>query len=254
MGISFSGENIWIIGCSSGIGRELAKQLAAKNANLIMSARRKEELQILQQDFAGSNHKIYPMDVANEKQVNKVTEEVLKQFKKIDRVIFMAGIYTPENITNMDMNITRKIIEVNLMGAIYCVNAILPILKKQNSGQIALCASVAGYIGLPNGQPYSASKAALINFTESLFAEISDNIDVKLINPGFVKTPMTSKNDFYMPFCIDVNDAAKAIIKGLRKKSFEIHFPKRLTLLLKAINVLPYFLKLSICKAIVRRG
>ena len=101
---------------------------------------------------------------------------------------------------------------------------------------------------MPNGQPYSASKAALINFAESLKVEVPDYIDVKIISPGFVKTEMTEKNDFEMPMMISSKEAAKYIVKGISSKKFEIHFPKKFTFFLKFISVMPYFIKFAITK------
>ena len=243
----FTGEYIWVIGASSGIGSELCKQLASKGATLILSARRIEKLNKLKQTL-GEKHFVFPLDVSNEKQVNEVIQGVISSIKKIDRVIFMAAIYRPQLIKEMDISFTRKIVEVNLLGAIYCSHAVLPILMAQKKGQIAICASSAGFMGLSGGQPYSATKAALINFTESLYAEVEKPIDIKVINPGFVKTPMTEQNKFHMPMQISVEEAAKAILTGLTKRGFEIHFPKCFTCLLKFIACFPYYIKLWFTK------
>ena len=128
------------------------------------------------------------------------------------------------------------------------VHAALPILKEQKSGQIALCGSVAGYIGLSGGQPYSATKAAVMNLAESLHAECPNHIDIKLISPGFVRTALTDKNDFSMPMILTPETAAKAIANGLHTKRFEIHFPKKFTLMLKFLRLLPYVIGLFITK------
>ena len=243
----FSGEYIWVIGASSGIGRELCKQLASKGATLILSARRIEKLKKLKQTL-GEEHFVFPLDVSNANQVSEVIQEIITSVNKIDRVIFMAAIYRPQLIKDMDISFTRKIIEVNLLGAIYCSHAVLPILIAQKKGQIVICASSAGFMGLSGGQPYSATKAALINFTESLYAEVEKPIDIKVINPGFVKTPMTEQNKFHMPMQISVGEAAKAIVKGLNDRGFEIHFPKCFTYLLKFIGSFPYFIQLWFTK------
>jgi short-subunit dehydrogenase len=132
-----------------------------------------------------------------------------------------------------------------LNGAFNAVHAVLPILKSQAHGQFVLCGSVAGYCGLPNGQPYSATKAGVINLAESLRAE-EGHLDIKVINPGFVRTPLTDKNNFKMPMMIEPEEAAKIIVKGLQSKKFEIHFPKRFTFLMKILSVLPDFLYFKI--------
>lgn len=250
--MTFSDETIWIIGASSGIGEALAKQLAAENATIILSARSTDKLEQIQKEI-GEHHLIFPLDTSDEKAVYTTYEAIMEKVPTLDRVLFMAGIYEPTNIEGIDTAFAQQIMNVNFMGAIYTTQAVLPVFKKQGAGQIVLCASVAGYSGLPNGQPYSASKAALINFAESLHAEVPKNIDVKVINPGFVETPLTDKNDFEMPMCITPDQAATAIIKGLQSKNFEIHFPKKFTYLVKLLTSLPYFLKLKISKKLAEK-
>ncbi len=246
--MSFENEHIWIIGASSGIGEALASELSQQGATLLLSARRKEELERLNQELGGRHH-IYPLDVSDSEQVRQTAEAILDKVETLDRVVFMAAIYRPADIDDMDIDFARQLVEVNLLGAIYTTYAILPVFKRQHSGQIVLCGSVAGYTGLPGGQPYSATKAAIINFAESLYAEVGDYIDVKVINPGFVRTRMTDKNAFHMPMRIEPEQAAKAIAKGLRSRRFEIHFPKGFTFWVKQLRLLPYSVKLFLtCK------
>lgn len=235
----FSNETIWIIGASSGIGRELAKS----GAKLMLSARSADKLTALQQSL-GAEHQAYPLDVSDRQQVQEVCAQLTKLPGGVDRIIFMSALYQPDPIANMDLEFMSKMVDVNLKGAFYLTHGVLPVFAQQQSGQMVLCGSVAGYTGLPNGQPYSATKAAIINFAESLYAEAPDYMDVKLINPGFVNTLMTAKNSFKMPMIITPEQAACLMIKGLRKTAFEIHFPKKFTLLLKLLASLPYRLKL----------
>lgn len=160
---------------------------------------------------------------------------------KIDSTIYLAADYKPGNIKSIQEQDVTRTISINLEGAFTLLRYLIPHYKKQGTGQIALCGSVAGYKGIPNGQPYSATKAAIINLAESLRAEmIGENIDVRLINPGFVRTALTDKNQFYMPMIIEPEQAAKEIADGLAGNSFEIHFPKRFTFFMKLLNILPY--------------
>lgn len=251
--MSFTGETIWIIGASSGIGEALTYELADQGATLILSARSEDKLNEIQHKI-GDKHIVEAFDVSDKAQVEQATQSALSSAKLLDRVIFLAGIYDPKPIEDIDLDYAQEIINVNFMGALYITQAVIPIFKRQGAGQIALCASVAGKIGLPNGQPYSASKAALINFTESLHAEAPEGLDVKLINPGFVKTPLTYKNNFDMPMVITPEKAAKAIAKGLKKGTFEIHFPKKFTYIVKIAASLPYWLKLPLSKTRKRRN
>ena len=138
-------------------------------------------------------------------------------------------------------SLVRKIIETNLLSVFNILEVVVPVLRSQNQrSQLAICASAAGYVGLPGSQPYGSSKAGLIHLVESLKAEYGKSIDIKLINPGFVESRLTDKNEFYMPFRITAEKAAKRISSGLNSRKFEIHFPKRFTYLMKLVAFLPY--------------
>jgi short-subunit dehydrogenase len=246
----YDNEVIWIIGASSGIGAALAYELAQRGARLALSARRKEALSQLQQEIAHADrHRVFPLDVTNPETTQRTAQAISASFGRIDRVIFLAAAYAPMTTQNLDLAVSKEMIDVNLMGAFHVVHAVLPIFKAQNNqGQLALCASVAGYVGLPGGQPYSATKAALMNLAESLYAEHKNGIDIKLISPGFVRTALTDKNDFPMPMMISPESAAQAIADGLIRPAFEIHFPKKMTLALKFLRLLPYQISLRITR------
>lgn len=244
----FKNENIWIIGASSGIGHALATTLHQQGAKLILSARRTEKLQELNQQLGG-NHIVAPLDVSQHDQIHNVVQSF---HMHIHRVIFLSATYNPTFAKEASIELINKIVDINLKGALYLVKEILPIFENQQHGQIAICASVAGYTGLPQGQPYSATKAALINYAESLYAELPSYIDIKLINPGFVKTRITDKNTFHMPLIINPDKAAQYITKGLKKNAFEIHFPKNFTWPLKFFRILPYKIKLFITPRLLK--
>ncbi|MFP4312873.1 MAG: SDR family NAD(P)-dependent oxidoreductase [Alphaproteobacteria bacterium] len=244
-----NGKYIWIIGASSGIGAALAKELAANGAHLIISARRKEKLEELAAALPGEGHMIAPLDVSDAKEIEKAQGTILQTAPRIDSAIFLAAIYKPHDGAKKPLSFIQNAIDVNVMGAFNLVDVVQSQYEKQGQGQIVLCASVAGYRGLPTGQPYCATKAALINLAESLKIDLeSKNIDVKVICPGFVKTPLTDKNDFPMPMIIEAEDAAKAIRKGLCSRSFEIHFPKRFTFIMKLLRILPHGLYFAIAR------
>jgi short-subunit dehydrogenase len=247
----FENKKIWIIGASTGIGAQLAKALAKEGARIALSARDNEKLLEVKASLEGLDHGVYSLDVVDADKVRLTAERIAKDFGRIDSVIFMAAAYKPHDGKEPDLAIVKQIIDVNLTGAFNLVYSALPILKSQGGGQIVLCASVAGFRGLPNGQPYCATKAALINFAESLYIENKDNnIDVRVINPGFVKTRLTDKNDFKMPFIISAEKAAQYIVKGLKKNKFEIHFPKRFTYFMKLLRILPNSIYFMLAKGI----
>lgn len=232
-------EHIWIIGASAGIGEALAKELANAGHSVAISARNESSLARLHDELPKNGHLVVPLDVSDLSAVNSATDNILERWGHIDRVIFMAGIYQPMQMGMLDLEETKKILLVNLLGAFYVAESVLPALIARPHGQLAFCASVAGYRGLPKSQPYGASKAGLINMVESLKAEHGKQVDVKLINPGFVESRLTDKNDFHMPMRMSAENAAKRIVKGLKSRAFEVHFPKRFTGLMKLLSVLP---------------
>ncbi|MGH1456439.1 MAG: SDR family NAD(P)-dependent oxidoreductase [Alphaproteobacteria bacterium] len=244
--MAFSGETIWIIGASSGIGAQLARNLSKQDAHLILSARSQDKLDRLN-DELGGEHTVIAFDISDFVQVKNAIDHAKTLHSQIDRIICMAGIYEPKAVLDMKEEDIRNIIDVNLTGVIYFTQCAIKAVRSQRKAQIVACASVAGYVGLPNGQPYSASKAGLINFMQSLYLEAENHIDIKMICPGFVETPLTEKNNFDMPFIMSAEGAAHEIEKGLLSKKFEIHFPKKLTRSLKIISILPNALKFMIC-------
>lgn len=245
----YKGEHVWIIGASSGIGRALAVHLHERGAQLILSARRETALEELREEL-GAHHRILAFDAAAPEAMKKAVDDVLSHTPRIHRIIFLAALYDPMRLDALNMAKVAEIIQVNLLGVFALIDAVLPVLLRQNSGQLAICGSVAGYIGLPNGQPYSATKSGVINLVESLRAECPKSIDIKLISPGFVRTDLTAKNAFAMPFILEPEAAAKRIADGLRGKAFEIHFPRRFSWILKFIRRLPYVLMIPILRSI----
>lgn len=246
----YKDQIVWIVGASSGIGLFLARELSRRGAILALSARRKDELDTIKSQI-GQQHKVFELDVSDAKTMQHTAQSIQTAFGRIDRIVFLAAAYTPMKTDALDIAVTRQIVDINLMGAFNLLYALLPILKTQKSkGQIALCASIAGYIGLPGGQPYSATKAAIINLAESLHAECKNRVDIKLISPGFVRTPLTEKNQFDMPMIIKPEQAAREIADGLLARRFEIHFPRKFTFFLKMLCLLPYALSLRLTRII----
>lgn len=239
----FKGDLVWLIGASTGIGHALAIELAERGAILAVSARSLDKLGDLILKI-GQGHTFHALDVTDAASVSKAFSELPRL---PDRIIYLAGQYDPMSFEHMDMTQVQNIIATNLTGAITMISQVIMPLVQRGYGQIAITASVAGYRGLPHAQPYGATKAALINLTESLALDVrGKGIDVKLICPGFVRTRLTDKNAFKMPMMIEPEAAAIAIADGLSKQAFEIHFPKRFTLLMKLINMLPHPLYMKI--------
>ena len=248
---SVKGKYIWIIGASSGIGAALAKDLSRRGAIVALSARREDALVTLKDDLQGDNHIVVAVDAADDESIQNAFQSVTDQFPRLDSAIFMAASYTPHDGAPKALSVVKDMINVNLTGAFRMIDAVRPYFEKRGSGQIVLCASVAGFRGLPTGQPYCATKAALISLAETLYVDLRPyNIDVKVINPGFVKTPLTDKNDFPMPMMIAADKAAREISKGLVSRSFEINFPKVFIIIMKILNILPNFIYLWVSRKI----
>ena len=238
---TFAGENIWIIGASSGIGAALAAELAAGGARVALSARRAAELDKVNAGLTNpANHAVMPLDVSDAAGFDAAAAKVAALFGRIDRVVFLSALYTPSAVEAITRDELRKIVDVNLLGAFYCAQSVVPVLRAQGGGQLALCGSVAGYRGLANSQPYAATKAAVISLAETLrLEEAQNNIDIRLISPGFVKTPLTDKNDFAMPMMISAEEAASSLARQLRGCAFEITFPKKFTTIMKFLRLVP---------------
>jgi short-subunit dehydrogenase len=228
-----SGEKVWIIGGSSGIGEALAKAYAAHGGLVVISGRDETALEAALTRI-GSGHFAARADAVDPQSLAAVA----KRHGPFDRVITTAAIYDPGPMGKADQQKAEAIFAVNLTGTFNIARVAMTALKPR--GQLVLFGSAAAIFGLPNGQVYSATKAAVVNMAQSLRAELWPQIDVRLVTPGFVRTPLTDKNDFAMPGLMEPDDAAKRILKGLDGKRFEIAFPRRLIWPLKLLGVLPH--------------
>ena len=245
-------KKIWITGASSGLGKAVAEKFAAEGWKVAVSARRKELLQDMAKD---KNISSFPLDVTDRSQINSVFQNILKEFGNIDICLFSSGTYEPKDEQNIDPDKIKNVINVNFLGVIDCVKAVEEYFKNKKTGHISIVSSIAGYRGLPNSSGYGPSKAALTNFCESIYFDFKKfGVRVSVISPGFIKTPLTDKNEFPMPFLKTPEYAAEKIFDGLIKSSsFEIHFPKGLTLTLKFLRILPYRLYLFLVDKLVKR-
>ena len=245
-------KKIWITGASTGIGKAIAEKFSKEGWKVAISARREELLKIIAQD---NNIFDYPLDVTDEKKVDEVFKKILENFKSIDLCIFNAGTYDPKLEKEISPEQIRKTMEVNFFGVINCIKAVEKYFKNKKTGHISIVSSIAGYRGLPNSSGYGPSKAALSNLTESLYFDFKKyNVKISLISPGFIKTPMTDKNKFRMPFIRSPEFAAEKIYIGLIKSNvFEITFPKQLTTLFKFFRILPNRIYLFLISKLVKR-
>lgn len=248
----WTGKRVWVVGASSGIGEALARHLAKRGALLALSARRVDPLQAMLKE-APEGSLVLPLDVTDELSVMTAVSSLSNHWGQIDLVVWLAGTYKPMRAQSFDLPAARAVMEANIMGPLNGLGALLPMMLEQGHGGIALVSSVAGYRGLPKSLVYGPSKAALTNLAEALYIDLREtNIGVWVINPGFVETPLTAQNDFEMPALISTDEAAEAIISGFASGRFEIHFPKRFTLLLKVMRTLPYRLYFAAVSRLVK--
>ena len=245
-------KKIWITGASSGIGKALAEKFASEGWKVAASARRKE---ILDEMSSHENIFSYPLDVTNQEQIKISFEKIIEDFNGLDLCVFSSGTYDPKLEQEINVKQNKFVMETNFFGVLYCINAVENYFKNKKSGHISIVSSVAAYRGLPNSSGYGPSKAALTNLTESLYFDFKKhNVRISLVSPGFIKTPLTDKNEFPMPFIKSPEFAAEKMFNGLTKsKAFEIHFPKALTVLLKIFRVLPYKIYLFLIDKGVKR-
>ena len=235
----------WITGASSGIGRQLALDLARDGYTVAATARSESKLATLSAEAVAFKGKIIPYaaDVTNPAAMDHAVAAIESSLGPIVLAIFNAGNYYP---TRGDHLVAEKFVqtyEINVFGVMYGLVPVVARMEAHGRGQVAITGSVSGYGGLPMASAYGASKAALINMAAALKFDFDPmNIRIQIINPGFIETPLTEKNNFPMPALMQVDDASKRIVQGLKTGGFELTFPRRLSWTLKAINMLPYAL------------
>ncbi len=244
--MSWKGKTVFLTGASSGIGAGLAVALAKQGAVLGLLARRKELLDKLRKDCekAGGTARVFACDVTNEDAVLAAAEEFKHEFNQIDVLIANAGIGGNNAETRaMQPLAVKKVIDINLMGAVNSVHAVLPGMLKRGSGHIVAISSLAGFRGLPRSAAYSASKAGMTAFFESVRLDVKhQGVDVTIIQPGFIKTPLTSGREAKMPFIMELDDAIPLFIKAIEKKKRFAAFPWQLATFVRAGKFMPGWL------------
>jgi len=232
-------KTIWITGGSTGIGKALAIKFANKGWNVAISARRENLLGEISDNY--ENIHGFPLDVTNRLKCKEVFDQIKNKFQNVDICFFSTGTWNPKKEKDIDVEQIEDVFKVNFFGTLNSIKAVEEYFKNKKEGIITIVSSIAGYRGLPNSTGYGPSKSALNNLAESLHFDFKrSNVRVCLVSPGFIKTPMTDKNDFKMPFLKTTEYAADKIYEGLINKNvFEIHFPKSLTLILKILSFLP---------------
>ena len=232
---------VWVVGASSGIGRATASQLHAQGARVVVSARNEQALQDFVASHAGSEAQV--LDVTSPGAAAAALQQLLVRHGKLDMLLYCAGHYKPMRAQAFDLDDMLRHLDVNYVGALRVLAAVLPALLQQGHGHISLVGSVAGYRGLPNALAYGPTKAALHHLAEALHLDLRPNgIGVSVVNPGFVATALTADNGFDMPALLTPEQAAQEMRRGWARGRFELHFPKRFTLWLQLLRLLPHSL------------
>lgn len=246
---------VWIVGASEGIGLALAKRYLENGDCVIASARKTQNadnLLSLQEHYSTALH-LLDVDVREQKSVALATEEAWKLYGGLDLCIYNAGVYESMSVDAWNLEHLSAMNDVNYMGAVRLLYALMPLFLTQGAGHILFNASISSYFGLPYGGGYSAPKAALLNLCESLYPELaSKNINLQVVNHGFVKTRLTAKNRFAMPQLLTPQSAAQKIFEGsLKPTRFEIKFPFMLSTFLHLLRLLPYSIAFAVTKKVL---
>ncbi|MCH2134662.1 MAG: SDR family NAD(P)-dependent oxidoreductase [Phycisphaerales bacterium] len=246
-----TGSRIWLTGASYGLGRALAVELARGGAFLGLTARREDLLaEVLSEvEAAGGQGMVLPGDVTDRAAMNEAAQALRDRVGGIDMLVANAGSHVPTDVNAFDVDQYMGLMNLNFTGALNCIDAVLPDMLKAGAGHIVGMASLAGFRGVPTAAAYGASKAALIHFLESMRFDVeSRGVKVTVVNPGFVRTPLTDKNTFRMPFLMEPDKAARVIRRGLERGRLEITFPFPFSTYIKLLRILPMRLYVSIMR------
>lgn len=239
--MTFHAKTYWLVGASEGLGRALAHQLAQEGAELVLSSRNVERLETLAAELPKAQ--AVAMDVTNSESVRQATKAV----QSIDAVIYNAGAYEPMRASEWDTEQALNMCDVNYLGALRVIGEILPCFIERGSGDITLIGSLAGYRGLPAAVGYGASKAALASLAETMRYDLKGTgITVRLVNPGFIRTRLTEKNNFKMPMLMSPERAANQVLRAMRSRRFRTDFPAPFSWAIRGLQFLPDMLAFRI--------
>ena len=247
----------WITGAGKGIGRSVALELARRGWIVAASARTESDLASLANDASRLRGSVvaFPLDVTERSRAVDVVGRIEEQLGGIDLALLNAGTYVRFGVEDFTAEAFGRQIDVNVMGTANCLEPVLKAMRERRSGHVAVVSSLTAYRGLPYASAYGASKAALTNMCEAMKPELEAfGIDMTVIHPGFVKTPLTDQNEFSMPFLMESDEAARRIADGLERRKFEIAFPRRFAYMLKLLRCLPYAVYFAITRRLVKAG
>lgn len=235
---SLRDKTVWVTGASKGIGLALAKELSKRGAKLALTARTKSDLEGVHSQVPGSC--LFVGDVTDPIRMKEIAIQIEQQLGPIEVLIANAGTHIPTDPIAFDSYEYINLMNVNYAGLLNCISAVLPYMLQRKSGRIVGLSSMAGYRGMPTAAAYGASKSAISTFLEGArFHLLEKNIETTVVFPGFVKTPLTDKNQFHMPFLIQPEKAATIICNGIEKGKSEISFPRPFNWIMKLMRIVP---------------
>lgn len=236
--IGWAGKRYWLVGASEGLGAALAHKMSAAGVHLILSARSEDKLNELAASLPGKSE-VVPVDVSNAEAVKAAADVV----GDIDGIVQIAGVYWPFGAKNWDADQAVAMADINFTGAMRLMGAVVPKFVERDAGHIVLTGSLSGFRGLPGAAAYTSSKAGVMTLAESLYADLrKTNVRVQLVNPGFVKTRLTDKNDFSMPFIMKPEDAAREVFEHMNTDAFKRSFPTLFSWVFRGSQFLPDWL------------
>jgi len=246
-------RRIWLTGASSGLGAALAELLLAQGLRVALSARRAEPLQALAARYP-QQVLVLPGDLGEPEQVQQIAEQIAQQWGALDSVILNAGTCEYIDARQFEAALVERVLRTNLLAASYCIEAALPLLRLGHQPHLVGVGSSVTYLPLPRAEAYGASKAGLRYLLQALRIDLaSEGIDVTLVSPGFIDTPLTQRNDFPMPMRWPVDKAARHILQRLPSRPYEIAFPGLFIAALSLLASLPVRIQLAIGKAMARK-
>lgn len=234
----WSGKRYWLVGASAGLGRAVAFELSKMGAEVILSARSEDALTELAGQLP-AKAQVVPIDVSDADSVAAAAEAA----GEVDGMVYLAGLYWPMSSQDYDAERAVAMMDVNLTGAARVLGHVVPQMVARDRGHIVLTGSLSGFRGLPGAVAYGASKAGIMSLAETMYADLrKTGVDVQLINPGFIKTRLTDKNDFQMPFIMEADEAAKLFVEHMQGDDFARNFPRHFGALFRLSQFLPDWL------------
>ncbi len=234
----WQGKRYWLVGASDGLGAALAERLSRAGAEVILSARSEEKLQELA-DSLPAKAQVVTVDVADQESVSAAAKAV----GDVDGVVFLAGVYWPFGAQDWNAEQATAMADINFTGLIRVMGEVVPAMVERDAGHIVITSSLTGFRGLPGTIGYTASKAANMSLAECMYADLrKTGVRVQVVNPGFIKTQLTEKNDFKMPFIMSPEDASREMFEHMNTDSFKKSFPFGFSLVFRGSQLLPDWL------------